>query len=217
MERSAEDYYAMLGVEQNAGYDAIKQAWREKAKQWHPDTYLSEDEKIAAHHKFVDILEAYSVLTDEKKRADYDYRRSSGSAVVQTYSGYENANAAQDQKEAQDWYQSVLNEPPRVFAETTFVFLIMSPVMAFLCLMPLLFAVGTILQVVDGTVSGLSIVRNILILLFMFVLAAVGFIMLKDIYFRLKRILKWIALRIRINRLFRTMFRTRKPGLVVRQ
>jgi DnaJ-class molecular chaperone len=117
------DYYAILEVKADASYADIKTAWRDKARQWHPDKFLSDDEKLAAHKQFVEILEAYSILIDEKKRAAYD--RGLAAGVAGTYAGYENATPAQDQQEAADWFQRILNETPSEFAQTTILILIM--------------------------------------------------------------------------------------------
>ena len=80
------DYYKTLGVDKNASADEIKSAFRKKAKQYHPD--LNKDNPDAAT-KFKEIGEAYSVLSDEKKRKMYDQF---GSAAVDGSSASAGAN-----------------------------------------------------------------------------------------------------------------------------
>lgn len=63
------DYYETLGVNKDANADEIKSAYRRLAKKYHPD--LNKNSKEAAE-KFKEVNEAYEVLGDEKKRANYD-------------------------------------------------------------------------------------------------------------------------------------------------
>lgn len=63
------DYYEVLGVSKTADTETLKKAYRKLAKQYHPD--LNPDNKDA-EAKFKEINEAYAVLSDEKKRANYD-------------------------------------------------------------------------------------------------------------------------------------------------
>jgi curved DNA-binding protein len=65
----ARDYYAALGVARGASEDEIKKAYRKLAMQYHPDRNKG-DKK--AEEKFKDISEAYAVLSDKEKRAQYD-------------------------------------------------------------------------------------------------------------------------------------------------
>jgi curved DNA-binding protein CbpA len=216
MSGSPKDHYAALGVDRNAGYDEIKQAWRKLAKKSHPDTVQSEDEKIAAHHRFVDLLEAYTVLIDAKKRADYDRALSSAASAAQTYSGYENADAARDQKEASDWFQSIMDEAPGEFATTTIVFLAMSPIMAAICLFTPVLALGLIIQLVEGSISWGQTGLMMAVLVFFSFLSVILLGVFKDLYFRLKRIARWMAVRRRIKRTFGSVFKNRKPGRSLR-
>lgn len=70
----AKDYYQILGVSKNASEEEIKQAFRKLAHQYHPDKANGDAEK------FKQANEAYQVLKDSKKRAQYDQF---GSAVFE--------------------------------------------------------------------------------------------------------------------------------------
>lgn len=65
----AKDYYKILEVSKNATQDELKKSFRKLAKKYHPDTNGGDP---VASQKFQDINEAYSVLSDEAKRKEYD-------------------------------------------------------------------------------------------------------------------------------------------------
>ncbi len=69
MAQNAKDYYKTLGVDKKATQDEIKKSFRKLARKHHPD--LNPGDK-ASEQKFKELSEAYEVLGDEKKRADYD-------------------------------------------------------------------------------------------------------------------------------------------------
>ena len=62
------DYYEVLGVEKNASEGDLKNAFRSLARKYHPDRSTEE----GAEDKFKEIQEAYAVLSDQEKRAQYD-------------------------------------------------------------------------------------------------------------------------------------------------
>ncbi|MBS3787840.1 DnaJ domain-containing protein, partial [Candidatus Bipolaricaulota bacterium] len=66
-----EDYYDILGVDEDASEDEIKKAYRKRAKKYHPDMNPDLD-KEEAEEKFKEVTEAYEVLSDPDKRAQYD-------------------------------------------------------------------------------------------------------------------------------------------------
>lgn len=68
-------YYQMLGVSQDADSTTIKNAFRKLAKKYHPDINPGNAE---AEKMFKDVNEAYSVLSDEGKRAKYDRELADG-------------------------------------------------------------------------------------------------------------------------------------------
>jgi len=88
---SQEDYYRVLGVDQKASKTKIKEAYRQLAFQYHPDRNR---ENTAATDNMKKINEAYAVLSNPAKRADYDNMRSQfGSSA---YTHFRNNYSEQD-------------------------------------------------------------------------------------------------------------------------
>lgn len=65
---SKRDYYEVLGVDRDATKQDIRKAYRKLARQYHPDVNKAPD----AEEKFKEVKEAYEVLKDDQKRAQYD-------------------------------------------------------------------------------------------------------------------------------------------------
>ena len=67
------DYYKVLGVAKTASQEEIKKAYRKLARKYHPDANKGAAE---AEERFKEVSEAYDVLSDEKRRKEYDAVRS---------------------------------------------------------------------------------------------------------------------------------------------
>ena len=77
------DYYSILGIDKKASKDDIKKAFRKLAHQYHPD------KKGGNAEKFKEASEAYSVLSDDQKRAQYDtYGQTFAGGNGQGFSGF---------------------------------------------------------------------------------------------------------------------------------
>ncbi|HMK56502.1 MAG TPA: molecular chaperone DnaJ [Dissulfurispiraceae bacterium] len=83
MPAATKDYYQILGVGKDAAQEDIKKAYRKLARKYHPD--LNPSDK-AAEEKFKEINEAYAVVGDEKKRAEYD---SGGTFNFEGFKGFD--------------------------------------------------------------------------------------------------------------------------------
>ncbi|KAL5012885.1 hypothetical protein ScPMuIL_011436 [Solemya velum] len=96
------DYYEVLGVPRNADAKAIKKAYFQLAKKYHPD--MNKNDPSFAN-KFKEVSEAYEVLSDQTKKRDYDTFGMSGGAQntgfnrSQGFSGFENFHSNVDPEE----------------------------------------------------------------------------------------------------------------------
>ncbi|MBI4372615.1 MAG: molecular chaperone DnaJ [Candidatus Omnitrophica bacterium] len=83
------DYYEVLGVSKSASADEIKKAYRKLALKYHPDRNKANKE---AEDRFKEAAEAYAILSDPQKRAQYDqFGHSLGGGGFQGFEGYEGA------------------------------------------------------------------------------------------------------------------------------
>ncbi|KAJ0410273.1 hypothetical protein P43SY_002605 [Pythium insidiosum] len=74
----SKDYYKVLGVKKSFSDRELKKAYRTLALKYHPDKVEDESEKESAKAKFVEVSEAYEVLSDPKKKEEYDEARAMG-------------------------------------------------------------------------------------------------------------------------------------------
>lgn len=108
------DYYKTLGVEESADKKAVKTAYRKLARKYHPDVSDHHD----AENKFKEATEAYEVLKDADKRAEYDELRQyrSGGGNFTPPPGWEGSRASSGARDAHaqadfsDFFSSIFGE-----------------------------------------------------------------------------------------------------------
>ncbi len=89
---SKKDYYDLLGVDKKATKDDIKKAFHKLAHKFHPDKSSGDADK------FKEVSEAYSILSDDKKRAEYDsYGQNFGGGAGAGYNGAQGFDFSQFQ------------------------------------------------------------------------------------------------------------------------
>ncbi|GGH68254.1 chaperone protein DnaJ [Compostibacillus humi] len=91
MSVSKRDYYEVLGISKDATKEEIKRAYRKLARKYHPDVNKEPD----AAEKFKEVKEAYEVLSDDNKRAQYDQFGHAG-ANSQGFDGFGGFGGADD-------------------------------------------------------------------------------------------------------------------------
>lgn len=108
------DYYKILGVEDTADIKDIKKAYRKLALKFHPDVNAEEH----ADEKFKEVAEAYEVLKDESKRAEYDeIRRYGAGAAPQDWQPRRQHSQSYQQSHADfsDFFNQVFGGDPSRF------------------------------------------------------------------------------------------------------
>jgi curved DNA-binding protein CbpA len=98
----ANDYYAVLGVDSDADSATIQRAYRQKAKQYHPDLNPGEDAK----ERFQLLNEAYNVLTNNELRQQYNNLRWRFTTYGRKSNPYDGTSFRQEtMRRASRWYQ----------------------------------------------------------------------------------------------------------------
>ena len=76
MSSNVKNYYEILGVSETATDDEIRKAYKKLAIKWHPDK--NPENQKEAEEKFKEIAEAYSVLSDPKKKREWEFSKNGG-------------------------------------------------------------------------------------------------------------------------------------------
>ncbi|MDC1370954.1 DnaJ domain-containing protein [Flavobacteriales bacterium] len=113
------DYYQILAIPINSNEIEIKQAYRKGAMFWHPDKNNSSNAK----EKFIDIQEAYEILSNKEKRRTYDelLRYKKNSVIVKNSDDFKqkeskNTKAKENNKEFQkfeEWISEIRRNAER--------------------------------------------------------------------------------------------------------
>ena len=98
-----QDYYKTLSVAPDADSKTIKTAYRKLARKYHPDV----SEHHEAEEKFKQISEAYEVLKDPQKRAQYDELREYGAQPQGSSGGQQYSQQAHNQGDFSDFFSSI--------------------------------------------------------------------------------------------------------------
>lgn len=103
------DYYEILGVEKTATDEEIKKAYRNLAFKYHPDRNPGNTE---AEEKFKQISEAYNVLSDQKKRSEYNSYNSSyySNSYSNNYANNTQTNGFNNEESFWSWYNNAGND-----------------------------------------------------------------------------------------------------------
>ena len=104
------DYYKILGVDTDASDKEIKSAYRKLARKYHPDVSQEGD----AEEQFKNVAEAYEVLKDKDKRAEYDTLRQYGGAQFEPPPGRQSRSAGAGGGEYEggisDFFESIFGQ-----------------------------------------------------------------------------------------------------------
>ncbi|MFQ3237273.1 MAG: curved DNA-binding protein [Paraglaciecola sp.] len=116
------DYYQILGVKEDADLKEIKKAYRKLALKYHPDMNAADN----AEEKFKEIAEAYEVVKDPKRRAEYDELRQYGGAPGQGFEpppGWQSRHAGNGfsggEQDFSDFFNSIFGGQPRGFEQSS--------------------------------------------------------------------------------------------------
>ncbi|XP_056626312.1 dnaJ homolog subfamily C member 4 [Triplophysa dalaica] len=112
--RSSANYYDLLGVKPDASLDQIKNAFFDKSKKMHPDSDLS---NAGLHSQFVQLNEAYRVLSREGSRRQYDLRLRNPYVGGQAFRTSTYSSSAEPSENIRYWEQFRQAQPQENTAE----------------------------------------------------------------------------------------------------
>ncbi len=107
MSKDLKNYYAILGIPENASLFDIESAYEKLASKWHPDK--NKEHRKSAEMKFQEIAEAYEVLSDRNKRSHYDEllnKKYSLEDANKTFERFFNQEGILDEKEEKFFSQN---------------------------------------------------------------------------------------------------------------
>ncbi len=127
------NYYKILGVSQTASLEAIRRAYREKAKSCHPDISAGKNSK----EQFQILNEAYQVLKNDKKRRLYDYSLSRSFQRQKVYYNYDKRSYHKANYKQRPYYAYRANNPSqkshkfeKTFDNILFMFMVLAGIYA---------------------------------------------------------------------------------------
>jgi len=142
------NYYKILGILQNSTQSEIKAAYKQLAKQWHPDINKS----INAHDMFIQIHEAYEILSNPEKRSLHDELIRDYNNVAVSSREYKQKKHDNFVKEAKERAQSVSRMNYDLFLKTFFLGIDYAKSI-FWALMGLVFIFASIYVALDGHIG----------------------------------------------------------------
>ena len=98
-----DDLYLVLGIEPDEKPEAIQEKFRFLAQAYHPDKFSSQKQKLLAEEEFKKINNAYQILSNPRKRAEYDLQRTGYSSNSSNYAN--NASRKAEEARAQQGEQ----------------------------------------------------------------------------------------------------------------
>lgn len=108
--RKAVNYYNLLGVKSDASLEEIKNAFFDKSKKLHPD---SDPSNPTLHSQFVELNEAYRVLSKEPSRKEYDFKiqhHYAGGQIYRSTSSYTSPGTQESVRYWEQFHQSQAQE-----------------------------------------------------------------------------------------------------------